>query len=214
MAFTYATLKTAIQDYTQNEEATFVSQLNTFIVNSEERILKEVQLSVFRKNSEGSTSAGNQFLSKPVDFLAPFSLSVKNGSNVEFLLYKQVTFLQDYNPDSTVTSVPAFYADWNDTTFLLSPPPTAAYDMQLHYFYRPDSITTVASGETWLGTNASLALLYGSLVEAYTFMKGEDALLKLYNDRYMEAIRWLKNLGEGENTRDSYRYDDLRREVQ
>ena len=214
MAFTYATLKTAIQDYTQNEEATFVSQLNTFIVNSEERILKEVQLSVFRKNSEGSTSAGNQFLSKPVDFLAPFSLSVKNGSNVEFLLYKQVTFLQDYNPDSTVTSVPAFYADWNDTTFLLSPPPTAAYDMQLHYFYRPDSITTVASGETWLGTNAPLALLYGSLVEAYTFMKGEDALLKLYNDRYMEAIRWLKNLGEGENTRDSYRYDDLRREVQ
>ena len=200
MAFTYSTLKTAIKDYTQNEETTFVSQLNTFIVNSEERILKEVQLSVFRKNSEGSTSAG--------------SLSVKNGSNVEFLLYKQVTFLQDYNPDSTVTSVPAFYADWNDTTFLLSPPPTAAYDMQLHYFYRPKSITTEASGETWLGTNAPLALLYGSLVEAYTFMKGEDSLLKLYNDRYMEAIRWLKNLGEGENTRDSYRYDDLRREVQ
>jgi hypothetical protein len=110
--------------------------------------------------------------------------------------------------------VPAFYADWNDTTFLLSPPPTAAYDMQLHYFYRPKSITTEASGETWLGTNAPLALLYGSLVEAYTFMKGEDSLLKLYNDRYMEAIRWLKNLGEGENTRDSYRYDDLRREVQ
>ncbi len=86
--------------------------------------------------------------------------------------------------------------------------------MQLHYFYRPDSITTVASGETWLGTNASLALLYGSLVEAYTFMKGEDNLLKLYNDRYMESLNWLKNLGEGENTRDSYRYDDLRRDVQ
>jgi|TARA_E500000305_G_C3985277_1_gene219018 hypothetical protein len=214
MAFTYTTLKTAIQDYTQNSETTFVNQLNTFIVNAEERILKEVQLSVFRKNSEGSTSAGNQFLSKPTDFLAPYSLSVKNGSNVEFLLYKQVTFLQDYNPDSTSTGMPGYYADWNDTTFLLSPPPTGAYDMQLHYFYRPDSITTVASGETWLGTNASLALLYGSLVEAYTFMKGEDNLLKLYNDRYMESLNWLKNLGEGENTRDSYRYDDLRRDVQ
>ena len=92
MAFTYTTLKTAIQDYTQNSETTFVNQLNTFIVNAEERILKEVQLSVFRKNSERSTSAGNQFLSKPTDFLAPYSLSVKNGSNVEFLLYKQVTF--------------------------------------------------------------------------------------------------------------------------
>lgn len=213
MAFTFTTLKTSIQDYTENTESTFVNQLPRFILNSEERILKECQLDVFRKNSVGNTTQGNKFLSKPVDFLAPFSLSVSNNSNNEFLLYKHVTFLQDFTPNPNTLGTPVYYADWNDVTLLLSPTPDAIYVAELHYFYRPTSITTSSDGTSWLGTNAELAILYGALVEAYTFMKGEDALLALYNNRFLEAIQWLKILGEGKQTRDEYFYDKVRKDV-
>jgi hypothetical protein len=211
MAFTYTTLKTAIQDYTQNTETTFDSQLARFILNAEERILKECQLDVFRKSVQGSVASSNKFLAKPTDFLAQNSLSVVNNSSNEFLLYKQVTMLQDYTPNPATTGVPKYYADWDDTSFLLAPTPDSNYTMELHYFYRPTSITTSADGTSWLGTNAELGLLYGSLVEAYTFMKGEADLLQLYNQRYMEALQTLKNLGEGLQTSDQYRYDRVRR---
>jgi len=214
MAFTFTTLKTTIQDYTQNAETTFVTQLPTFIVNAEERILKECQLDVFRKNSRGSATNGNEYLEKPSDFLAQNSLSVINSSNKEFLLYKQVTFLQDFTPDPDTTGVPLYYADWDSSTFLLAPTPSADFSMELHYFYRPTSITTSSDGTSWLGDNADLVLLYGSLVEAYTFMKGEQDLLSLYNNRFQESIQWMKNLGEGLQTRDQYRYDRVRRAVQ
>ena len=213
MAYTFTTLKTAIQDYTQNSETTFVSQLSRFILNAEERILKECQLDVFRKNVEGTASTGQQYLQKPEDFLAQNSLSVINSSNKEFLLYKQVTALQDYTPNPTTTGTPKYYADWDEVTFLLAPTPDSNYTMELHYFYRPTSITESADGTSWLGTNAELALLYGSLVEAYTFMKGEPDILKQYTDRFLESIQWLKNLGEGKQTRDQYRYDRVRRDV-
>jgi len=214
MAFTFTTLKTAIQDYSQNTETTFTNNLARFILNAEERILKECQLDVFRNNSQGSTTSSQKFLSKPSDFLAPYSLSVITDSAHEFLLYKQVTFLQDFTPNPAITGVPRYYADWNDTTFLLAPTPNDALTMELHYFFRPTSITETSDGTSWLGTNADLALLYGSLVEAYTFMKGEPDLLKLYNDRYIEALQTLKNLGEGKQTQDEYRYDRIRRPVQ
>ena len=213
MAFTFTTLKTAIQDYTENTESTFVSQLPRFILNSEERILKECQLDVFRKNSTGTATSGNKFLTKPTDFLSPFSLSVSNSSNNEFLLYKHVTFIQDFTPNPSTTGVPAYYADWNDKAFILAPPPDSSYTAELHYFYRPTSITTSSDGTSWLGTNAELALLYGALVEAYTFMKGEDALLSLYNNRFLEAIQWLKILGEGKQTRDEYVHGRVRKDV-
>jgi len=213
MAYTFTTLKTAIQDYTQNSETTFVSQLSRFILNAEERILKECQLDVFRKSSQGTASTGNSYLQKPSDFLSQNSLSVINSSNKEFLLYKQATMLQDYTPNPATTGVPKYYADWDESTFLLAPTPNANFTMELHYFYRPDSITTVASGTTWLGDNAELALLYGSLLEAYTFMKGEADILQIYNGRFQESLQWLKNLGEGLQTRDQYRYDRVRRDV-
>ena len=178
MAFTFTTLKTAIQDYTQNAESTFVSQLSRFILNAEERILKECQLDVFRKSSQGSSTSGNQYLSKPSDFLSQNSLSVINSSSKEFLLYKQVTMLQDYTPNPTTTGTPKYYGDWDENTFLLAPTPDSNYTMELHYFYRPTSITTSGDGTSWLGTNAELCLLYGSLCEAYTFMKGEPTLQK------------------------------------
>ena len=213
MAYTYTTLKTAIQDYTQNSETTFVSQLDRFILNAEERILKECQLDVFRRYVTGSAATGNKFLTLPSDYLSSLSLSVINSSSNEFLLYKHATFLQDYTPNPTTSETPKYYADWDDTAFLLAPTPDTNYTMELHYFYRPTSITASASGTTWLGDNAELAMLYGSLVEAYTFMKGEEQLLAVYNGRYQEAIQWLKNLGEGKQTRDQYRYDRVRRDV-
>jgi len=213
MAYTYTTLKTAIQDYVQSTETTFVSQLPRFILNAEERILKECQLDVFRKSSQGLASNGNSYLQKPSDFLSQNSLSVINSSSKEFLLYKQATMLQDYTPNPTTTGVPQYYADWDEVTFLLAPTPNDNFTMELHYFYRPDSITTASSGTTWLGDNAELALLYGSLVEAYTFMKGEADILSLYNQRFQESLQWMKNLGEGLQTRDQYRHDRLRRDV-
>ena len=213
MAYTFTTLKTAIQDYTDNAESTFVSQLPRFILNAEERILKEAQLDVFRKNASGVTTSSNKYLSKPNDFLAQNSLSVVSSSENKFLLYKQVTFLQDYNPNPATTGFPIYYADWDEDTFLLSPTPDADYEVELHYLFRPVSITASGDGTSYLGTNAELALLYGSLVEAYTFMKGEADLLQLYNARFQESLQWIKNLGEGLQTRDQYRYDRLRRDV-
>jgi len=213
MAFTFTTLKTAIQDYTDNSETTFNNNLTRFILNAEERILKECQLDVFRRNSQGTTTASTKFLSKPSDFLAPFSLSVVNDSSNEFLLYKHVTFLQDFTPNPSTTGVPEYYGDWNDETFLLAPTPNDALTMELHYFFRPTSITASSDGTTWLGDNAELALLYGSLVEAYVFMKGEPDLLTFYNNRYFESLQGLKRLGEGQQTSEEYRQDRARREV-
>jgi len=214
MAYTFTTLKTAIQDYVQSSEATFVTQLPRFVLNSEERILKECQLDVFRKNTQGTLTSGNTFLSKPSDFLAQNSLSVIVSSSKTFLLYKQATMLQDFTPKPATTGVPVYYADWDDTTFLLAPTPDSNYTTELHYFYRPQSITESSDGTSWLGDNAELALLYGALVEAYTFLKGEPDLLGLYNQRFQESLQWLKNLGEGLQTRDEYRYDRVRRQVQ
>ena len=213
MAYTFTTLKTAIQDYVQSTETTFTSQLSRFIINAEERILKECQLDVFRKSSQGSASSGTQYLAKPTDFLSQNSLSVIVSSSKQFLLYKQVTMLQDYTPNPATTGTPKYYADWDNDTFLLAPTPDDNYTMELHYFYRPTSITASGDGTSWLGTNAELAMLYGSLVEAYTFLKGEPDLLGLYNTRFQESLQWLKNLGEGLQTRDQYRYDRVRRDV-
>lgn len=214
MAFTFTTLKTAIQDYTDNSESTFVSQLTRFILNAEERILKECQLDVFRRNSQGTTTASTKFLTKPTDFLAPFSLSVIDSSSNKFLLYKHVTFLQDFTPNPATTGVPAYYGDWDESTFLLAPTPSDSFTMELHYFYRPTSITATSDGTSWLGDNAELAMLYGSLVEAYTFMKGEENLLTFYNNRYLESLQGLKNLGEAQQVTEEYRYDRVRSAVQ
>ena len=213
MSYTLTTLKTAIQDYTQNSETTFVNNLSRFIINAEERIFKEVQLDVFRKNVNGAITSGNKFLTKPTDYLSTFSLSILNNSENVFLLRKHPTFLQDYTPDPSTTGVPQYYADFDETTFLLAPTPSSGFTAELHYYHRPTSITATSDGTSWLGTNAELALLYASLVEAYTFMKGEADMFQIYNARYQEALAYLKNLGEGKNTRDEYRYDKLRKEV-
>ena len=207
MSFTLATLKTAIQDYTENTETTFVNNLPLFIRAAEERILKSVQLSFFRKNVTANFSASDQFLAIPSDFLAPFSLSfTDSSSNKNFLDFKDVNFLQEFTPNAATTGTPRYYAVFDVSNFIIAPTPASALAVELHYYYRPGSLTAGGdSGTTWLSENAELALLYGSLYEAYTFMKGEADVLQNYNARLVEAISTLKMLGEAKEVTHEYR---------
>ena len=207
MSFTYDELKTAIQDYTQNTETSFVNNLPVFIRVAEERILKNVQLTLFRKNATGNMTASNQYLSAPSDFLAPFSVSYTDGDgNKNFLEYKDVNFVQEYNPDATTTGAPRYYAYFDVSSFLIGPTPDSSYAVELHYFYRPASLTSGSgSSTTWLSTNAEVALLYGCLIEAYTYMKGEADVMQEYEKRFAEAVISLKNFGEAKEVTDAYR---------
>ena len=208
---TYSELKSLIQDYLQNTEATFVADLPTIIKQAETRILKTVKLPVFRKNVTGNLTSGNQYLSTPTDFLDNFSLSITNSSSQEFLLFKDVNFIREAYPNASTTGVPKHYALFDNTSFIVGPTPGSSYTVELHYFYQPDSLTAGSdSGTTWLSTNAENALLYGCLVEAYTYMKGEPDLMATYEKRYDQALARLKTLGEGDNKVDSYRDDSYR----
>ena len=207
MSFTYDQLKSAIQDYTENTETSFVNNLPVFIRLAEERILKNVQLSFFRKNVSGNMTASNKYLAAPTDFLAPFSLSfVDSEGDHVFLDFKDVDFIQSFNPDAATTGNPRYYAVFDIDFFILGPTPDSAYTTELHYFYRPASLTAGSgSGTTWLSENAELTLLYGSLVEAYIYMKGEPDVMAQYEKRFVEAISALKMFGEAKEVTDQYR---------
>lgn len=281
MSFTYTTLKTAIKDYTDNDEAGFVRNLPLFIEMTEERILKNVQLSVFQRNAAGVMSSGNEFLKAPSDFLAPFSLSATVGSKKVFLLFKDLDFVQTYTPNPATTGEPIYYAQFDEENFIIGPTPNGDYVVELAYFYRPTSITkstflltmtsvsgtfttsdtitgstsgqstTVTSvnsstvlsvpipsgsftvGETITGSSSGatgvlsaigedvttsflsddgrMTLLYGCLSEAYTYMKGDPNLMTLYEGRFREGLARLKNLGEGQEIADEYRYGPIRK---
>ncbi len=206
MSWTFTTLKTAIQDYTQNTESTFVTNLPTLIVQAENRIVKSVELPNFRKNVTGTLTSGNPYLSTPSDYLYPFSLAVLDSSNnYDYLLNKDVSFIREAYPTASTTGSPKFYAQFDDDTFIVAPTPDANLTVELHYFYIPESITVASSGESWLGTNATEALLYASLVEAYTFMKGEPDILVNYEKRFQEALQRLTLESDGYNRKDAFR---------
>ena len=280
MSFTYTQLKTAIEDYTENNETSFVRNLPLFIRLTEERILKNVQLSLFRKNVAGSMSASDKYLAVPSDFLAPFALSfIDSDSNTSFVEYKDPEFIQMYTPNSSTTGAPKYYGLFDLNNFILGPTPNLSYAAELHYFYRPESLTQSSytltltsvvgtfttsdtitggtSGEssgvelvpsgtslvvvipssnyvvgetitaspsgatgvisaigadttlTWLSENAELAMLYGSLTEAYTYMKGDPTLMQLYTQKFGESVSRLKNLGEALEVTDEYRTGQL-----
>lgn len=212
MTMTYGELKQAIQDYTENDETTFVNNLPLFIRLAEERILKSVQLNLFQKNQFGNMTLGNEYLAAPSDFLAPFSLSIDVSGDKEFLLFKDLDFVQTYNPDASVTGQPKYYAQFDVDNFIIAPTPNANYTVDIHYLYRPASLTAGSdSGTSWLSENAEITLLYASLVEAYTFMKGEPNMLSLYSERVAEGLSRLKNLGEAQETMDEYRYGAFRK---
>lgn len=278
MSFTYTTLKNAVQDYVQNDETVFLSNLPLFIRMTEERILKNIQLSLFQKNVSGSVTLDNKYLAAPTDFLAPISLQFlpsSGSSDYVFLDFKDANFVQSFNPNPATTGVPRFYAQYDVDNFILGPTPDKAYTAELHYMYRPlsltqstytltltsvsgtfttsdvitgstsgmssdvdsvpsstslvvvipssnytvgETITGSSSGATatvsavgsdttvsWLSDNAELAMLYGTIMEAYVFMKGEPDLQAMYQQRFSEAMVGLKMLGEAKETTDEYR---------
>ena len=205
----YAELVQAITDYTENLETSFVSQIPHFVEQAEERIYRSVMIPELRKNVTASMSAGNQYLARPSDFLAVFSIAVIDGDgDYTYLLDKDVNFIREAFPRSSTQGLPQFYGqfDGDDTVgsgnFILGPTPDASYTVELHYYFDPPSIVT--TGTSWLGDNAEAVLLYGALLEAYTYMKGEADILGLYNQRYEEALAQLGGIGI-RSMRDNYR---------
>lgn len=220
----YTELSNAIQAYTENVSSDFVAQIPVFVTQAEQRIYNSVQFPSIRKNMTGVTQNGNKYLSCPDDFLAVYSLAVIDGTgSYEYLLNKDVNFIRQAYPQPTDTGIPRYYALFgpkvvsstisDELSFILGPTPDAIYSVELHYYYYPESITTAADGRTWLGDNFDTVLLYGSLMEAYTYMKGEADMLSLYNQKYMEALSLAKRLGDGMERQDAYRSGQYRQPV-
>jgi hypothetical protein len=224
----YTSLYNTIQSYTENafpdvylangSTVSATTQINTFITQAEQRIYNSVQFPSLRRNVTGFTTTNNKYLACPSDFLSTFSMAVvaADGS-YEYLLNKDVNFIRQAYPQPTDTAIPKYYALFgpsysssNELSFILGPTPDALYTMELHYFYYPESITTVASGQTWLGDNFDTVLLYGSLVEAYTFMKGEVDIITGYDAKYKEALALAQRLGDGMERSDAYRSGQYR----
>ncbi len=236
---TYDELYASIQSYTENQfpetylaDGSAVStetQINTFIKQAEQRIFNTIQFPSLRKNVTGTTTNNNKYLSCPSDFLASYSLAVIDADgNYEYLLNKDVNFIRQAYPNTNAlyNGLPRYYALFGPTTtndatpiitdelsFILGPTPDSAYTVELHYYYYPESITVAADGRTWLGDNFDSVLLYGSLVEAYTFMKGEQDMVALYNTKYAEALGMAKRLGDGMERQDAYRSGQYRQAV-
>ena len=223
----YSTLFTTVKGYLENDfpataftgstggsvSFTSAEQINTFITQAEKRIYNTVLFPALRSNVTGTTSANNKYLNCPNDFLAVYSMAVVDGTGAyEFLLNKDVSFIRSAYPVPTDTGIPAYYAlfgpvstDETELTFILGPTPDAVYTVELHYYYYPESITIAASGFTWLSENFDPVLLYGSLVEAYTFMKGEADVIAFYEKKYQESMMMAKRLGDGMEKQDQYR---------
>jgi hypothetical protein len=211
----YSSLVSAIRGYAENDfpatagSFTSTDQLNTFIEQAEQRIYNSIQFPAIRKNVTGTTTSGNKYLATPVDFLASYSIAVIDGTgNYEFLLNKDVNFIRAAYPSPTDSGTPAYYALFDENTFILGPTPNAAYTMELHYYYYPASI--VAAGTSWLGDNFDSVLLYGALLEAAAFMKSDMDTMKNYTDRYNEALLLAKRLGDGMDRSDAYRSGQFR----
>ena len=221
----YAQLFETIKGYVENDfpstqftdsaggTGTFTSreQIDTFIQQAEQRIFNSVQFPNFRKNQTGVLSPSNQYLEAPPDFLASYSLAVITNDSYEYLLNKDVNYIRAAYPNPTVEGIPRYYAQFDDNTFILGPTPDAAYTVEMHYFFYPESIVTAST--TWLGDNFDSALLYGALCEAATFMKAEPDTVASYNKRYEEAMILAKRLGDGMNRRDAYRSGQVRMTV-
>jgi|TARA_R100000664_G_C2741275_1_gene129724 hypothetical protein len=280
MSFTLTTLRTALKQYTENTETSFVNNIDLFIRLAEERILKNVQLNVFEKNVSGTMTSSNQYLACPSDFLAPNSLTITNSSEYSYLQFKEKEFVQTFTPNSATTGVPRYYAQFDVDNFIIAPTPNSGYTVDLSYFYRPASLSestitftvsssssfsvgetitggtsgstttitalpssttitvivpmdsftateTITGGtsgasttlssftsdstESWLSTNAEIALLYGSLIECYIYMKGDPDIMNVYNTRFAESIGRLKNLGEAREVTDEYTMGPIRK---
>jgi hypothetical protein len=213
---TYVELVANIKSYTENYETEFAASIPVFVTQAETRIYNTVQIPALRKNVTGLVSANNKYLSCPLDFLSVFSLAVIDGTGrFEYLLNKDVNFMRAAYPNPSTTGLPQYYALFGPTvassvisdelSFIVAPTPDAQYNVELHYYYYPESITVAADGRTWLGDNYDPVLLYGSLVEAYTYMKGEQDMMAYYEKKYQDAMMQLNRLGTGLERGDAYR---------
>jgi len=201
-----------------------VANIPVFVTQAEQRIYNTVQFPSIRKNVTGVTTVNNKYLQCPLDFLAVYSMAViDSNGNYEYLLNKDVNFIRQAYPQPTDTATPKYYALFgpavsgstisDELSFILGPTPDTSYSVELHYYYYPESITVAADGRTWLGDNFDSVLLYGSLVEAYTYMKGEQDMMALYNGKYQEALALAKRLGDGMERQDAYRSGQYRQAV-
>lgn len=212
----YTELSATIKAYCENDfpetvdSFTSADQIATFVKQAEQRIYNSVQILALRKNVTGFTTANNKYLGTPVDWLSNFSLAVIDPvtGEYEYLLDKDVNFIRQSFPFPAVTGKPTHYAYWDENSFILGPTPDARYEMELHYFYYPESIVT--AGTSWLGNNFDSALLYGALLEAATFMKSDPDTLATYANRYESTLELLKQLSEGKNRSDAYRNGQIR----
>lgn len=225
----YTQLTDAICDYTQNFDTDFVNNIPVFVEQAEERIFNTVQFPALRKNQFSLITANNKYVSLPNDFLSVFSLALVTGvtgqnldtGTYEYLLNKDVNFIRQAYPSPNDTGEPKYYALFGPTilnsaittelSLILGPTPDAGYYVELHYFYYPESIVTAST--SWLGDNYDPVLLYGSLVEANTFMKGEADMTALYNGKYTEALAQAKRLGDGLERGDAYRDGQYKQKV-
>lgn len=218
----YAELSAAIQAYSESDEPLFVQNIPVFVQAAEQRIYNSVQLSYLRKNVTGSTTANNKYLSTPLDFLSVYSVAViKPDGSYEYLLNKDVNFIRQAYPSASDVGVPKYYAIFGPTTtadnppelinelsLILGPAPNAIYQVELHYFFYPESIVT--AGTTWLGDNFDTALFYGALREAAVFQRQEPDMVQNYEQKYMEGMALLKQLGDGKERQDAYRSGQVR----
>ena len=220
----YAALSAAIQAYTENTETNFVANIPVFVTQSEQRIYNSVQFPSIRKNVTSTIAINTKYLDCPDDFLAVYSMAVIDANGeYEYLLNKDVNFIRQAYPQPTDKGTPKYYALFGPTvltsviydelSFIIGPTADANYSVELHYYYYPESITVAADGRTWLGDNFDTVLLYASLVEAYTYMKGETDMMQLYNGKFMEALALAKRLGDGMERQDAYRSGQFRQRV-
>lgn len=204
----YSELVTLIQEYLEEDEATFVANIPVFVKLAEERIYRAVALQALQKNVTSSLTTDDKYVTLPTDYWSPLEIAVIDGDSHYFLYPKDVSFIRAAYPDPTDTGRPRYYAMFNDTTLILGPTPDDDYDIEMHYIYKPASI--VDDSETWLGTNGEQALLYGSIVEAYKYLKGDKDLMEEYEKSFMEGVARLKMLAEGKNRSDSYRNQPMK----
>lgn len=220
---TYSELVAAVQSYTENTFPT--ADINTMIKVAEQTIYNTVQLANLRKNMTGTLAAGNPYLSAPNDFLSVYSLAVIHPTTAEYLylLNKDVNFIREAYPNPGTATVsarglPKHYAifgpqsnDVNELSFIMGPTPDQAYEVELHFYYYPESIVT--AGDTWLGENFDSALFNGTMMEAIRYMKGEPDLVAMYKEQFMQSLTLLKNLGDGKQRMDAYRDGQVRNPV-
>lgn len=207
----YDQLYNSIVEYTENTDPAFESQIPTFVQNTEQRIYSSVLIPVLRKNVVGNATANNKYLTCPSDFLAPYEMAVvgaAGGGLYEYMLQKDVSYVRQAYPDPTVTGVPKYYAQFDANTFILAPTPTTSYEIELHYYYYPQSIVT--AGTSWLGDNFPMCLLYGSLCEANVFNKGEADVQKGYEQLFFDNMALLKNYADGRTRNDNFRTPEPR----